>query len=367
MRPVHARLAVFIVIVPQLATGLPPEEAWVRRERRRRHAAARAGEGHSQPRRSHWQPKRRRPACNTSHVERPVLSALVQTFGDGANAHQLAARLHELPLAVEAIVNDDSRRDHAKWLGALGGPNDFLLSSPNVHELRAYDRMARLARGDFLLLLQGDHCLPPSAAWLERALSLFARFSRLGMLGGHMGFDRVPLKRIAENVSWGTAPCAPIPTAARVDGGGGGAALDVPFMFVAGVNIGPLLVRREAFLAIGGFDETFSCPGEPGIQLDTELSLQLWAHGYQVGLWYSAVSNGVGGRKTRTNLAQKRARALNDAVNGVRCERVMRHHDAATVAAANRELAALRAPARAREDAMRELGWRVPKHCAQPP
>ena len=97
----------------------------------------------------------------------------------------------------------------------------------------------------------------------------------------------------------------------------------MPFMFVAGVNIGPLLVRREAFLRAGGFDEAFSCAGEPGIQLDTELSLQLWRIGYQVGLWYAGVSNGVGGRKTRKNKAQKRARNLNDAINGQRCERLM--------------------------------------------
>ena len=33
---------------------------------------------------------------------------------------------------------------------------------------------------------------------------------------------------------------------------------EVPFMFVAGVNIGPLLVRRAAYLQAGGFDEAFS-------------------------------------------------------------------------------------------------------------
>ena len=104
----------------------------------------------------------------------------------------------------------------------------------------------------------------------------------------------------------------------------GGAAAGTPFSFVAGVNIGPLLARREAFLRVGGFDEAFSCAGQPGIHLDTELSLQMWRRGYQVGLWYSAVANGVGGRKTRTNPEQKRARLRNDNVNGKRCERLMR-------------------------------------------
>ena len=208
----------------------------------------------------------------------------MQAFGDAAdNARQLAERLHALP-NVEVIVNDDSGRDHGEWLRWLRGANDAVLSSANVHEIRAYHRMARMARGEYLLLLQGDHCLPAlgasfnaqDGAWLEEGLALFERFPRLGLLGGQMGFDQVPTRKIAEKISWGVPPCQPIPTmtkAATRDGGGGGGSL--PFMFVAGVNIGPLLARREAFLRVGAFDEAYSCAGEPGIQLDTELSLQV--------------------------------------------------------------------------------------------
>lgn len=382
----------------------------LRRERRRRIAAEEARERAESlllwPRKSEWQPRRALAPCNHSKQElRPLISALVQTFGDGAaNARQLAHRLHRLapPHMVEVIVNDDSRRDHAEWLRWLDAGLDVVLSLPNVHEIRAYNRMARIARGDFLLLLQGDHCLPPSRAWLDGGLKLFERFPKLGMLGGQMGFDAVPLKKVAEKISWGVPPCKPIPT--RVSRGSprldsvrsvtavessdgtrsssqrGGdtttrhaaplglasttSAEGMPFMFVAGVNIGPLLVRREAFLRAGGFDEAFSCAGEPGIQLDTELSLQLWRIGYQVGLWYAGVSNGVGGRKTRKNKAQKRARNLNDAINGQRCERLMRTHDAAAVAAANAELAQLDRPSEARERTYAQLGVLEPSKCA---
>ena len=136
-------------------------------------------------------------------------------------------------------------------------------------------------------------------------------------------------RKVAESISWGVPPCRPLRTVAAGLNTSAGGRAELPFAFVAGVNIGPLLLRREAFLRVGGFDEAYSCVGEPGIQLDTELSLQLWRHGYRVGLWYSAVSNGVGGRKTRTNPEQKRARNHNDGVNAKRCERLMRTHDAA--------------------------------------
>ena len=367
----------------------------LRRERRRRVAAEEATERAEalllQPRRSTWKPHRAPLPCNnTHHVERPLISVLIQTFGDGKNAQQLATRLHALPHLIEVIVNDDSGRDHAEWLRWLRGPNDIVLTLPNIHEIRAYNRMARLARGDYLMLLQGDHCLPPNAAWLDGALSLFARFPKLGLLGGQMGFDEVPLKKVAEKISWGVPPCKPIPSSVAVAtgdrssssssssaggaGAGGGSSsgsgsrssskVSLPFMFVAGVNIGPLVARRDAFLRVGSFDESFSCAGDPGIQLDTELSLQLWRHGYQVGLWYSAVSNGVGGRKTRKNRAQKRARNANDATNGQRCERLMRAHDAAAVAAANAGLVRLQQPMEERERTFAALRMVEPHKCA---
>ena len=91
------------------------------------------------------------------------------------------------------------------------------------------------------------------------------------------------------------------------------------------------------------------------------------AKGCRVGLWYSAVSNGVGGRKTRTNPEQKRARLRNDNVNGKRCERLMRTHDAAAVAAANAQLEAAAADADARralrETEMRLSGLLSPAEC----
>mmetsp|Transcript_27104 Transcript_27104/g.54533 ORF Transcript_27104/g.54533 Transcript_27104/m.54533 type:complete len:99 (+) Transcript_27104:37-333(+) len=83
----------------------------------------------------------------------------------------------------------------------------------------------------------------------------------------------------------------------------------------------------------------------------------------QVGLYYSGVTNGVGGRKTRTNRAQKRARALNDAINGQRCERLLRRHDSAAVATANAQLVRVEQPLKARSSSFLQFGMRTPSHC----
>lgn len=54
------------------------------------------------------------------------------------------------------------------------------------------------------------------------------------------------------------------------------------FRFVQHVNIGPYFIRRAAYRDLGGWDHTFSAPGEPGIGFDDELCLRAWMGGYQV-------------------------------------------------------------------------------------
>ena len=55
------------------------------------------------------------------------------------------------------LVNSDSRHvrggDAATLVRALG-PSGFLVLSPNLGETRAYNMLARLARGHLLLLVQ---------------------------------------------------------------------------------------------------------------------------------------------------------------------------------------------------------------------
>jgi len=58
---------------------------------------------------------------------------------------------------------------------------------------------------------------------------------------------------------------------------------ETEFRFVHHVNIGPYFIRRSAYQALGGWDYSFSRPGEPGICFDNELCLRAWCQGYQVG------------------------------------------------------------------------------------
>ena len=99
------------------------------------------------------------PCSNRSaHDERPLLSVIIQSFNDdkAGQPQQLVERLRAVPLTMEILVNDDSRNGAAEWTHWLSGANDFYVSSPNIHEIRAYNRLARMARGELLVLLQGE-------------------------------------------------------------------------------------------------------------------------------------------------------------------------------------------------------------------
>lgn len=242
-------------------------------------------------------------AIATHAFDHPQITAIVQSFSDAGHGQpsQLAEGLHAPPTPIsELIVNDDggTGRSAVLWKAALHRPSDIYVSMPNVHEVRAYNRLAAMARGRLLILLQGDNCLPNSTDWIARAVRLFDALPSLGLIGGSMGFDGMHQTGDNWREGWGGDPLHRIPSWVR---GTGSAGVDaaIPFMHVGAVNIGPLIVQREAFVRIGGFNESFAERGQMGIHLDTDLSLRMWSSGYQVGLYYGGVGNGVNGRKTK--------------------------------------------------------------------
>lgn len=214
--------------------------------------------------------------CTSRYIEKPILSVIIQTFRDhtGRSAgqpQQLTEKLHSIPVTKEIIVNDDTQGEgSAAWLPWLRESNDFYISSPNLHEVRVYNRLAKMARGEFLVLVQGDACLPSSPSWMEDALAILRTLPNLAMLSGRVGFKEVltraaPGQKMNETYRnsrfFGQLPGQPITHQLRLNASSlaGGQARaqpgSLPFMFVPGVDNGPLIFRREALLALGGFDE----------------------------------------------------------------------------------------------------------------
>ena len=206
--------------------------------------------------------KKRRRSTAIEYQDRPELAFIVQSFNRISNIEQLIEGLRAMG-QHELVVCEDGSLDGSreKWTSYLDRPNDFLIHSNDLHEIRILDRAIRFARADIVCLVQDDDLIPRNTDWLECALRAFSDYPRLAILGGfqaYESFDPDPAK------------------AKRIWGGD-------QFQFVHHVNIGPYFIRRQSYEALGGWEYSFSEVGEPGICFDNELCLRAWMNGYQVG------------------------------------------------------------------------------------
>ncbi len=163
----------------------------------------------------------------------------------------------------ELIVCDDGSLDgsYQKWRSHLNRPNDFLIHSNDLHEVRILDRAIRFAAAEIVCLVQDDDFIPDNTGWLTDALKRFNTYPNLAIIGGFMAFRSFHPDPSKAKPIWGPAP----------------------FQFVHHVNIGPYFIRKEHYEALGGWNYSFSRAGEPGICFDNELCLRAWINGYQVG------------------------------------------------------------------------------------
>lgn len=206
--------------------------------------------------------KAHRRTLSAQYRDRPKIAFVVHSFNRVSNIDQLFTDLRRMG-EHELIVCEDGSLDgsHEKWMSYLDGPNDFLIHSNDLHEIRILDRAIRFARAEIICLIQDDDLIPHEKGWLNAALKQFDTHPKLAIIGGFMGFGSFhPHPNRAKRI-WGPAP----------------------FQFVHHVNIGPYFIRRPHYEALGGWDYSFSRAGEPGICFDNELCLRAWVKGYQVG------------------------------------------------------------------------------------
>jgi glycosyltransferase involved in cell wall biosynthesis len=249
------------------------------------------------------------------------VSLIVLSFNHRANVERIVERLRRTS-AEEIIVCEDGSIDGARerWLAQLSRPNDFVLCSNDIHEIRAYNRAIQFARGELVCVLQDDDIPPEDGTWVERAAALMDRHPRVAILGGHHGYaldidSDVAKPRARWVYGFRDDPrwrhVEEIPT---VDPDSG-----IPFMFAEGVSVGPVFHRREVFLALGGFDLDYALPGEPGTLAEHAICLEAWCRGWQVGLFEPpAFAKYVGGQGTMMYSAAERRQNERDNLQRIR-------------------------------------------------
>ena len=249
--------------------------------------------------------KEARLASGQVYVEAPRVAVVVQSFNQGRKVRRLEERLRATSMDELIVCEDGSiDRSWAKWAKRLSGPNDFLIHSNDLHEIRTYARAIDYTRAGLVCLMQDDDRPPRDGGWLHdaghpvRPLSQARRGRRLVrvqlLVRRALQRSRVVVEVAGHSV-------------ARPYG-------QLPMMFVEHVNIGPYLLRKDVYRELGGFDHDFAEPGAPGIVFESEYCLRAWQHGYQVALLDIPTKNryfGTGG----TMLWGRAERERNEARN----------------------------------------------------
>ena len=180
------------------------------------------------------------PLYNRLDLTQPCLASLQATIPRGLD--------HEI-----LLVDDGSTDGTREWIQTLGTPFRVLLNERNLGYAATNNRGAAAATGDILALLNSDLVLTPR--WLEPMLAILRSKPAAGIVGNvqfraatgeldHIGFDigltGKPHHDNSPHSLW--APRAVRATAA--------------------VTAACLLIPRDLFLQLRGFDEGFRNGGE---------------------------------------------------------------------------------------------------------
>jgi hypothetical protein len=222
-------------------------------------------------------------AARATYVHDPRLGVVVTSFNQRWNVDALADRLLHNPHVDEVVVSEDGSLDgsHEAWMARLAGPNHFLISSNDLHEIRSLDRAVRLSRAEIICIIQDDDVVPDDD-WAARALRLFERHDRLGVLGGFMAYSDAP-RFDPQSLE----PSLAFIATSTTEGG--------EFRFVPTVAIGPYYLRARCYEECGGFDPAFSDPGQAGVGFDEEFGLRAWLKGWQTGFLHQPFKTGTPG------------------------------------------------------------------------
>ncbi|UIE39912.1 glycosyltransferase family 2 protein [Leptodesmis sichuanensis] len=193
----------------------------------------------------------------------PVLtiSIIIPVYNGGANFHQCLSSLSAVRSRVlEIIVVDDGGTDDSGLLAKQIGAKVFKFASPGG-PARARNRGARIAQGSILFFIDADVTLTEKT--IDQVLATFRECPTLAALIG--SYDDEPgaknflsqYKNLFHHYTHQTS-CEEAST----------------FWGACGA------IRREAFWAVGGFDERYRYPSIE----DIELGYRLKRAGYQIQL-----------------------------------------------------------------------------------
>jgi O-antigen biosynthesis protein len=201
----------------------------------------------------------------------PLLSILVPVHGkwDYTRACLLSIAAHRPAVPFEVLVIDDASPDRTAELAAASPGVRLVRTERNVGFVHACNLGASHARGAYLLFLNNDTEVRPGA--LDALVDAADSDPRIGLVGAMLVYPDGRLQESggiiwADGSGWnygrGRDPGAPEFQVRR----------DVDYCSGAAI-----LVRREVFEHVGGFDQRYA----PAYYEDTDLAFAIRASGYR--------------------------------------------------------------------------------------
>jgi hypothetical protein len=216
--------------------------------------------------------------------ERSV-AAIIQSFDHASVACNITRDLANQRILSHVLIYDDGSTDGSEdtyreclKLHKLTPGSSSVFSSPNLHEVRNYNRGLRHiakhapASVEYIALMQDDDVLlDPTEPWMERGVALFEAFPSLCVLGGLSGWTTLNSEAQVgrEDGDEGTSTEFTSFELTYIENNKKQLSVPyqcrgIPFMFAMGVNTAPVLLRRSCVDEVGLFreEEDFSREGK---------------------------------------------------------------------------------------------------------
>jgi GT2 family glycosyltransferase len=205
-----------------------------------------------------------------AHKE-PLVSIVVVTYNKALYTYECLRSLLADPLPEhEVIIVDNASSDETPWLLRKTANALIIRNAENQFFARACNQGARSARGKYLLFLNNDAFVHPGC--ISSLLETMDSAPNIGAAGAKIIWRNGRLQE-AGSIIWsdgstqaygrGDDPTKPEYCSTR----------DVDYCSAACI-----IVRRDAFEKLGGFDEAF----KPAYYEDVDLCMRLWSAGYRV-------------------------------------------------------------------------------------
>ena len=213
------------------------------------------------------------PEINFPETPTPTVSIIIPVYNNWRYTYACLQAIRERSghlLPYEVIIADDgSTDDTTKMLARIHGVA-IIKNEHNLGFLRNCNNAAQKARGKYLVFLNNDTEVQPH--WLEPLHATFQQFSKVGMVGGKLLFADGRVQEAGDVIlqnGWGH----PYGRGAHPD--------SYEFNYVKEVDclVGAcLMIERELFLSLGGFDESFA----PAFYEEFDFAFTLRQMGYKI-------------------------------------------------------------------------------------